>query len=387
IQFDYPQRIEPWQGFTAVIGFPKGLVHPPSRADRMAWFIQDNLILAVPVLVLMLLTALVRTYGTDLGVPGSIAVQYEPPDGLSPAEVGTLIDERVHHQDITATILDLAVRGYLRIEVRSTGSPNAHNTWLVRTGKPIDDLKVFEHRIMFGLFDTRGDEVQLASLETEFYATMAVVENQVYEFLSRHGYCEGHLRDRRGIWLALGIFLAIATLILGINLADMGIFAPASTVIATILTVPQFIIAALQMPRKTAKGRKTVERIKGLEEYLRRAEMEELDAAAQQGVFERLLPYAMALGLADRWASHFRHLYTEPPSWYAHHGYVGYDPYWLVRDLNRSTQVMTNSMTSVPRTESTNSAWVSHGAGGGFSGFGGGGFSGGGFGGGGGGGW
>jgi len=47
---------------------------------------------------------------------GPIAVQYAPPEGMSPAEAGTLVDEQAAMRDITATIVDLAVRGYIVIE-------------------------------------------------------------------------------------------------------------------------------------------------------------------------------------------------------------------------------------------------------------------------------
>ena len=46
----------------------------------------------------------------------AITVQYEPPDQLSPGEVGTLVDNSANMRDITATIVDLAVKGYYVIE-------------------------------------------------------------------------------------------------------------------------------------------------------------------------------------------------------------------------------------------------------------------------------
>ena len=66
--------------------------------------------------------ALWFTRGKDHPGRGTIVVQYDAPDGLRPAEVGTLIDERVDLRDISATIIDLAVRGYLTIrEVKTEG--------------------------------------------------------------------------------------------------------------------------------------------------------------------------------------------------------------------------------------------------------------------------
>ena len=48
--------------------------------------------------------------------PKDVAVQFTPPAGLRAGQIGTLIDEEANVVDVTATIIDLAVRGYLRIE-------------------------------------------------------------------------------------------------------------------------------------------------------------------------------------------------------------------------------------------------------------------------------
>ncbi|NIU87569.1 MAG: DUF2207 domain-containing protein, partial [Nitrosopumilaceae archaeon] len=61
-----------------------------------------------------------RNKGKDPEARGVIAVKYEPPENLAPAEAGTLIDERANMMDVTSTVIDLAVRGYLRIEELST---------------------------------------------------------------------------------------------------------------------------------------------------------------------------------------------------------------------------------------------------------------------------
>ena len=44
-----------------------------------------------------------------------IAVEFQPPDQIRPAQMGLLLDERADTLDVTATIVDLAVRGYLTI--------------------------------------------------------------------------------------------------------------------------------------------------------------------------------------------------------------------------------------------------------------------------------
>ncbi len=105
------------EGLTVVIGWDKGFVHEPRTSEKIAQFLQSNWPLAVPGVVFLLMFWLWYTRGRDPRV-GAIAVQYEPPAGLSPGEAGTLVDDEAAMRDITATIVDLAVRGYLKIEER-----------------------------------------------------------------------------------------------------------------------------------------------------------------------------------------------------------------------------------------------------------------------------
>jgi hypothetical protein len=66
-----------------------------------------------------------------------IAPRYEPPDGLTPAEVGTLVDHRVDVRDITATLVDLAVRGFIVIEEeKRDGLLWSSRDWTLRRAKP-----------------------------------------------------------------------------------------------------------------------------------------------------------------------------------------------------------------------------------------------------------
>lgn len=47
---------------------------------------------------------------------GDAPVEFAPPEDLRPGQIGTLVDEEANTLDVTATIVDLAVRGFLRIE-------------------------------------------------------------------------------------------------------------------------------------------------------------------------------------------------------------------------------------------------------------------------------
>ena len=148
-----------------------------------------------------------------------------------------------------------------------------------------------------------------------------------------------------------------------------------------VLSLVVVAVTSRVMPRKTRLGRIAWERIKGLEEYIRRAEIDDIQAQDRRGVFERLLPYAIILNLADRWGKAFEGLYKEPPDWYRTQGDGTFSTGYFVSSLNGSVNSMNTMLPSQPRSAgSGSSGWLS----GGFSG---GGSSGGGFGGGGGGSW
>ena len=77
------------------------------------------------------------------GPEPTVAVQFTPPAGVQPGMVGTIVDEEVNLVDVTATLVDLAVRGHLRIARDDQGVFRADD-WVTRTGPPAD--AVASHR-------------------------------------------------------------------------------------------------------------------------------------------------------------------------------------------------------------------------------------------------
>ena len=140
-------------------------------------------------------------------------------------------------------------------------------------------------------------------------------------------------------------------------------------------------ITSRVMPRKTRKGRIAWEQIAGLEEYIRRAEVEDIEAQDRLGIFERLLPHALVFGMSHRWTKAFADLYTQPPNWYEPADPLNYSMLRFSNDLNRSVGSMNSSLPATPRSTGGPTGQGYGWSSGGFSG---GGSSGGGFGGGGG---
>ncbi len=378
-------RLRPREGITVAITMPSDAVARPGRWKEFTWWLTDNFPYAVFPLTLAACFLAWFFRGRDLAGMGTVVVNYDAPDGLRPAEVGTLIDEKVDLRDISATIVDLAVRGYLKIEEQKSGS------WFSTGGdyrflkkKPADGLKGFE-RLLYNKIFEGGDDVLLSDLREKFYPVLARVKGELYGGLSRDRYFDGNPETVRGASLGLGIFLLLAVLAAAavIQLALVGRVFPVPLIIAGVLSFLTILVTSRVMPRRTKKGRIAWEKIAGLQEYIRRAEVDDIREQERQGIFERLLPYAIVFGLSKRWGKAFEHLYLQPPDWYQPARPMDFSTWMLINDLDRSIYMMNQTFPTQPRIEID-----SGGRGGGYDwssgGFGGGGSSGGGFGGGGG---
>jgi uncharacterized membrane protein YgcG len=375
-KFRSTQQLAPGEGMTLVLGLPKGLIREPSDWERFWSRVSDYLSVWVllPLLALAGMTTLWRREGRDRGASASIPVRYEPPEGMSPAELGTIVDEKVDIGDITSSILDLAVRGALRIEeIEGTKFLflSDRDYRLVKL-RELEDARPHEKLLMSRLFAT-GDSVHVSDLKQKFYEHLPEIKQTLYRVVSREGRffptAPDKVRQRWGVGGGVvagagGVLFALGFPSAGICLGLAGL---------TVLAFSPF------MPRRTRRGRRAYEEIMGFKEFLSRVDRDRLErmGARTTEKFERVLPFAVVLGVADDWADAFADLYTQPPQWYVSDRYRGgFQPRHFVGDVGHSLDTLGQTMASRPQSSGSGS-----------SGFGGGGFSGGGMGGGGGGSW
>ncbi|MCG3179848.1 MAG: hypothetical protein BIFFINMI_02194 [Phycisphaerae bacterium] len=380
------------EGITVRVDVPAGAIARPSLAKRAKWFLTDNFVYGLLLAVVFACAASWWIHGRDLPGRGSVMVEYQPPPGLGPCEVGTLVDERFDMRDLSSILIDFAVRGFLTIEeIEDRGLLTAHRDYIFRKKNEPQDLKPYEKRIYDELFHF-GDEVLLSNLRFEFYPVVRDVRMMIYDGLTRQRYFDGNpdvIRTRFfGGGLAMTLLALIGLSMLQFKLLGRVFFVP--VIITGLLSGIVLFVTGRVMPRRTRKGRVALEQILGLEEFIRRAELDQIDAGDRRGVFERLLPYAIALNLHERWARKFQGLYTAPPDWYQMDSPGLFSTALLIGSLNHSITAMSASLPAAPRSSGGSGSgggggWSSGGFGGGFSG--GGGSSGGGFGGGGGGSW
>ena len=370
------------EGLTVVAGWDKGFVHPPSTAAKIALFFRSNWPLFLPVVAFFIMFWLWWTRGRD-PERGSVAVQYEPPDKLTPGECGTLVDNEAAMRDITATLVDLAVKGYLTIEQKE----ESHLLGLTHSKEYIFHLKrpptewsgvrPHELEMLSALFDDGSiASVKLSDLQNHFYTHLPAIRSRIFDALMADGYYLHRPDTVRQGYIGAGIVIGILLFVFGGALGAATGVAHLTWVIAAILTAAVICIFGWFMPARTLTGARTFEKVLGFEQFLERVESDRLERIVKTPeMFEKFLPYAMALRCEKKWVAAFAGIAMQPPQWYSGPYGSGFVPYMFVNDLNVMSAQASSVMASAPRSSS------------GGSGFGGGGFSGGGFGGGGGGGW
>jgi len=157
-----------------------------------------------------------------------VVVEFEPPDGMRPAQMGLVIDESADTLDVTSTIVDLAVRGYLSItELEKHG-------WFGKTDWQIDKKKTpgpeildYERIVLDGLFKGRTT-VKLSDLRATFYSDLAKAKSALYKDGVQRGWFPRNPNTIRGLFRFFGVLVIIAGVILTIFLgrsSGMGIVA------------------------------------------------------------------------------------------------------------------------------------------------------------------
>lgn len=359
------------EGLTVVVGFPAGQVIKPTKTQTALKTTSDNKIIILPIVIFIIMFGLWYKKGRDPKGQGVVVAEFEAPDKLTPAEVGLLADETVNTKDVVAEIIYLAVKGYLKItHVKSEGLFSSTDYVLDKLKPAGDDLTNFEVKLLDSLFLGGSTQTKLSNLKTKFSEDLREIKSLVNKALTAKKYFLANPIMVRAGYMSTSATFILIMIIRGKNLN----FISATSLIICALIV---LIFGYKMPVKTKAGVLAKEKIMGLKLYLTVAEKDRLNFhnAPEKNAehFEKLLPYAIALGVETKWAQQFEGLAANPPRWYSDYNMTAFSYLALTHSLGGFKTVAATTL----------GATASHGG----SGLGGGGFSGGGFGGGGGGSW
>jgi uncharacterized membrane protein len=370
------------EGLTADVYISKGVLTEPSKLTFALWFLRSNIVVLLPLWALIVMFFFWWTKGRDPKPDISVAPMYEPPKDMTPAEVGALLEDSVNSRDITSTLVDLAVKGYLKIEeTESKALLFSHRDYTFHSLKPESEwnaLEAHERAMLNNMFAGGTTQVQLSELRNKFYVAIPTIKSNILAELKTKGMYtvdpdSAHFYVLVGVVLTALPFVFLQVLGWASVLDSVGLLIAAG-IIALIIVV----LFARIMPAKSLKGVRTKVEILGLQEFITRVDADRLKRMPPD-TFEKILPYAMALGIENRWAKQFEGIVQNPPNWYVGPTpYVGFNPIFFAGSMHAMATDAHQAFVTAPRASSTGSGF-------GGGGFGGGGFSGGGFGGGGGG--
>jgi uncharacterized membrane protein YgcG len=379
-------NLSPHATLTVVIGFRKGYFRPMNFGDYLRDYAVDTLELTVPIIVLggSSFTWWLKR-GRDAKGKGTIVPQYDAPDDMKPIEVGALIDFQVDNRDLTATIIDLAIRKYLKIieaENKKLLVIKDRYYMLELLNRNWNGLNDWERQIMEGIFGGAAvhDSVTLSAMATKLHATATSLKRSVASSLTSRGYFASNPTK----FVTLGVVPAVVVIWIGVSLfstAQVWLMAGISAGLLLGVAFWHFL------PARTTKGVAAKEHILGLKLYLEVAQKDRIamlqspnapyappsDGPARTvELFEKLLPYAIVLQVEQQWAKKFKDIYATPPDWYAGN-YTAFSTGYLVGMLSDGFAPAVNTSFAAPSSSSGS------GFGGGFAGGGGGGGGGGGW--------
>lgn len=371
ISFTTINRLEPNEGLTIAVKFPINIVaHLEPKEIVSFWDTIFGKLVSLLIKLLLIFWYVFLPfyivyrwfkYGRDPStrsvssrpVQEIVSAWYDPPKTpnrkrfLTPGEVGVLGDERVDLKDISATIVDLARRGYLKIEERKK-----EDFYLLKDSRyqRNDYLLDFEQLLLEKFFKKKNE---LRLKEANLNEEIEKVKEAIYQEVVRQKLFPHNPELIRWEYEGLAI-LAFFT-----------------------INLPLFLVClifGLQMPRKTIEGVKAKNIAFSLRNFLKSQERQLTFQADKQMMFEKLLPYAIVFGVEKIWAKRFENLGIRQPDWYQGYYSSSFGSSTFVNSLDASMSRFRLAATSSRSTSGFSSGFSSSG---GFSGGGGGGGGGG----------
>ena len=238
-------------------------------------------------------------FGRDPRVNKPLIAEYEPPEGLSPIEIGSILNRgRRTKNSIPATIINLAVKGYLKIEKNEKkGIFSKTDYKFIKEDKETKDLYKAEEKLFENIFSHNKSEVKLSELKNEDRIKLT----EIFHYVS------GDLKNRKIVnkkSFFIGITMIVFAFVLFIAFVAINILVAFSSF--------SFVVFGfLSINSLTLKGAELKHKIKGFKLYMTTAEKYRSRFYEKEGMMEKYLPYAIQFGITKQWLNSMKNIYGE----------------------------------------------------------------------------
>jgi hypothetical protein len=346
VEFVAPGAIGAHEPFAIEVIVPSGVFHRPGWLSSALWFVESNPVVLMPVVVFLVMLWIRRLKGRL--PPTSLVTEYEPPPGLTPAEAGALLTDRVEPRDITATLVDLAVRGYVKLQEDDSEGQRDYIIRLLKPREQWQGLTSYEIDMLFNTF-YGGQWTKLSSLKLRFVVAVASMRAGILNALIDKGMYRVDPISAHTYRVAVMVLMGVALLALQaegwISLFDAGWLALALLAISAVIVY----VMGGNLTAKSLKGMRACAAVEGFREFIERVDADRLQRASPKQV-ERCLPYAMALGVEHQWAQQFVGITEEWPDWLTVAGGESSDLSLWTRSLGGMVQQAESVFTARTRT-------------------------------------
>ncbi|MBZ9936518.1 DUF2207 domain-containing protein [Mesorhizobium sp. BR1-1-16] len=416
-------------GLTVSASWQKGIVDPPSFERRARWWFLDNLgalaALAGSFLTLGYFFLAWLKVGRD-PPRGPMVPLFSPPEGISAAAARYVSAMAFDNRAFTAALLDLGVHGRLQLadsgstlvvsrqeSAAPVGPPEADMEAALFRGAAAVPLEQKNHQVLQAAKAALSRGLARSYAGTIFHwnggwLAIGMLLTALTYLLTGLGLVTAIGGDR-GVQAIIGLlFASVAGIVVGIALnagqtgqslfsrlltwiflgafaiafGGSGVIAFVGTIVAPLdaapLLLPAVVLPVLVssfgwMRSPTAAGQKLRDAVAGFRHYLGTAEEHRLEILHPPEktpvLFERYLPYAVALDVENAWAAKFAGVLATAgasaavANWYVTSSHR--DPSSLVDRLGSSLSQSVASASTAPGSSSGSSGGGSSGSGGG----------------------
>jgi hypothetical protein len=303
------------EGVTVVVSFPKGIVQvdePKETAGVERSLIEKTVSFVITAMISMgvflwyvfypikIFLRWLKERKNTKSKERIVAAWFESPEtldkrSLTPAETGALVDKDVDHKDISATIIDLAQRGFIKIKMDEKKEASVQKVTNYRESK---ELMPFEKDLLDGLFSNGTLDVRRISdltSDTSFYTIISNFKKKISQGLFDDRLFKDNPLRTDVYYSVIGVISCIT--------------------FNFILAIISFLLGR-KSARRTDLGIEKYSEAVSLKNFLV-SQKDQMNFQSQnQMFFEKLLPYATAFGVERIWAKRFEGLKFVQPDWY-----------------------------------------------------------------------